>query len=43
MIIVKTNNGAKFVNEKEAVIVCHHPSASVAECVRMRIIKNKEK
>lgn len=27
MIIVKTNNGAKFVNEKEAVMVCHDKKA----------------
>ena len=27
MIIVKTDNGAKFVNEKEAVMVCHDKKA----------------
>jgi hypothetical protein len=27
MIIVKTKNGAKFVNEKEAVMVCHDKKA----------------
>lgn len=27
MIIVKTTNGAKFVNEKEAVMVCHDKKA----------------
>ena len=27
MIIVKTENGAKFVNEKEAVMVCHDKKA----------------
>ena len=27
MIIIKTNNGAKFVNEKEAVMVCHDKKA----------------
>lgn len=27
MIIVKTNNGTKFINEKEAVIVCHDKKA----------------